>query len=126
MHTSRCLGHVADIRTLALPRSVESAGREVLDFSTSGPFSTRVVLEVLERFGFVIVGSVPVVARVFYNRRDGATDVEDVRLALDLSAVGPLRVLVPGDARVVIHAASPGFDVWLDDLRALDRGKDRT
>lgn len=126
MHTSRCLPAGADLRTLVLPRRVEAAARESLDFSDLGPFQTRVVFEVLERFGFVIVGSVPVIARVFYNRRESADDEEDVRLALDLASVGPLRVLVPGDAIVVVHAASPGFDLWLDDLRALDRSKDHT
>lgn len=126
MHSSRCLEHRATLATVMVPSAGRASrgGRASLDFSNAGPFAAREVFDVRERFGFVIVGDVPVVVRVFYGGREVAD--EDVRLTLDLAALGPLRVLVPGDALVCVYSMTKGWEVWRDDLASLSPGADHT
>lgn len=128
-HTSRCLEHVGTLTTLALPgrERCDRRGRATEDFTAAGPYSVAVETRCSERAGFVLVGCVPVIVRVFYEGGGiDTTEPEDVRLTLDLERIGPLRVLVPADARVFVYAVTAGFDVWADDLRTLDCAKDST
>jgi hypothetical protein len=124
-HTSQCMPFTSAIPALLLPSEgrVRIDGRAPLDFSPTGPFQTQVIAEIRERFGLVIVGDVPVIVRVFYGRANDLDDErEDVRLALDLERLGPVRLIAPRNGRVVVCAIAPGFDVWRDDLAAIDGG----